>query len=379
MKLIHLSDLHIGKRVNEFSMLEDQKYILAQILGIVKDEQPDGVILAGDIYDKTVPPAEAVQVFDHFLTELSRLGTAVFLISGNHDSAERLAFGSSLMRESRVFCAPVYDGNITSVCLEDSWGEVWIHLLPFLRPAAVRHVYENEPADTCEEAVATALSHLNPDPEKRNVLAAHQFVTGAALSESEELAVGGLDQISAELFDPFDYVALGHIHSPQQVGRETIRYCGTPLKYSFSEAGQQKSVTVVILREKENIQIRTVPLKPLHDMRKLRGTYLEVTAKSFYEQFNREDYVQITLTNEEDVPDGMQKLRVVYPNLMRLEYDNKRTREGRLIEAVEKLEEKSGLELFEEFYELQNNSPMSERQRSFAGKLMEEIDREREV
>lgn len=379
MKLIHLSDLHIGKRVNEFSMLEDQKYILAQILGIVKDEQPDGVILAGDIYDKAVPPAEAVQVFDHFLTELSRLGTAVFLISGNHDSAERLAFGSRLMRESRVFSAPVYDGKITSVCLEDSWGEVWIHLLPFLKPATVRHVYENEPADTSEEAVATALSHLNLDPQKRNVLAAHQFVTGASLSESEELAVGGLDQIRADLFEPFDYVALGHIHSPQQVGRETIRYCGTPLKYSFSEAGQQKSVTVAELREKGNIQVRTIPLKPLHDMRRLRGTYLEVTAKSFYEQFDREDYVQITLTDEEDVPDGMQKLRVVYPNLMRLEYDNKRTREGRLIEAVEKLEEKSGLELFEEFYELQNNSPMSERQRAFAGKLMEEIDKEREV
>lgn len=379
MKLIHLSDLHIGKRVNEFSMLEDQKYILAQILGIVKDEQPDGVILAGDIYDKAVPPAEAVQVFDHFLTELSRLGTAVFLISGNHDSAERLAFGSRLMRESRVFSAPVYDGKITSVCLEDSWGEVWIHLLPFLKPATVRHVYENEPADTSEEAVATALSHLNLDPQKRNVLAAHQFVTGASLSESEELAVGGLDQIRADLFEPFDYVALGHIHSPQQVGRETIRYCGTPLKYSFSEAGQQKSVTVAELREKGNNQVRTIPLKPLHDMRRLRGTYLEVTAKSFYEQFDREDYVQITLTDEEDVPDGMQKLRVVYPNLMRLEYDNKRTREGRLIEAVERLEEKTGLELFEEFYELQNNSPMSERQRAFAGKLMEEIDKEREV
>lgn len=379
MKLIHLSDLHIGKRVNEFSMLEDQKYILAQILGIVKDEQPDGVILAGDIYDKAVPPAEAVQVFDHFLTELSRLGTAVFLISGNHDSAERLAFGSRLMRESRVFSAPVYDGKITSVCLEDSWGEVWIHLLPFLKPATVRHVYENESADTSEEAVATALSHLNLDPQKRNVLAAHQFVTGASLSESEELAVGGLDQIRADLFEPFDYVALGHIHSPQQVGRETIRYCGTPLKYSFSEAGQQKSVTVAELREKGNIQVRTIPLKLLHDMRRLRGTYLEVTAKSFYEQFDREDYVQITLTDEEDVPDGMQKLRVVYPNLMRLEYDNKRTREGRLIEAVEKLEEKTGLELFEEFYELQNNSPMSERQRAFARKLMEEIDKEREV
>ena len=379
MKLIHLSDLHLGKRVNEFSMIEDQKYILNQILGIIDEEAPDGVLLAGDIYDRPVPSAEAVQLLDSFLTRLAKRKIPVYAISGNHDSAERIAFGSHIMSSSGICMSPVYDGKTEKYCLMDSYGEVWIHLLPFLKPAAVRHVYENEPADTSEEAVATALSHLNLDPQKRNVLAAHQFVTGASLSESEELAVGGLDQIRAELFEPFDYVALGHIHSPQQVGRETIRYCGTPLKYSFSEAGQQKSVTVAELREKGNIQVRTIPLKPLHDMRRLRGTYLEVTVKSFYEQFDREDYVQITLTDEEDVPDGMQNLRVVYPNLMRLEYDNKRTREGHLIEAVERLEEKTGLELFEEFYELQNNSPMSERQRAFAGKLMEEIDKEREV
>lgn len=377
MKLIHLSDLHIGKRVNEFSMLEDQKYILAQILKIVEKEQPDGVILAGDIYDKTVPPAEAVAVFDKFLTDLSQLKISIFMISGNHDSAERLSFGSSLMRDSQVYVAPVYDGKIFRICLKDKWGEVWVHLMPFLKPALVRHVFENEETGTCEEAVKTVLSHGQVDTNQRNILVAHQFVTGAALSESEELAVGGLDQISALLFDDFDYVALGHIHSPQSVGRETIRYCGTPLKYSFSEAGQEKSVTVVELEEKGNIRVRTIPLKPLHEMRKLRGTYMEVTAKSFYEQFDREDYVQVTLTDEEDILDGIQKLRVIYPNLMRLEYDNRRTREERKIESVESIEKKSELELFEEFYEMQNNSSMSEIQREFTKKLIEELMGER--
>ncbi|MDO4269185.1 MAG: exonuclease SbcCD subunit D [Eubacteriales bacterium] len=373
MKFIHLSDLHMGKRVNEFSMLEDQKYILGQILSIVKAEQPDGVILAGDVYDKAVPPAEAVQVFDSFLTGLAALHTAVFVVSGNHDSAERLAFGAGLMSGSRVYVTPVYDGRITTVAMEDAWGEVQVHLLPFLKPALVRHAFPGESAETSEEAVKTALSHLDIDTDKRNVLAAHQFVTGASLSESEELAVGGLDQISASVFADFDYVALGHIHGPQWVGRETVRYCGTPLKYSFSEAGQEKSVTVAELGPKGEVLVRTIPLKPLRDMRKLRGTYLEVTAKSFYEGTNREDYVQITLTDEEDIPDGMQKLRVIYPNLMRLEYDNRRTRQGQQIQAAEAVEEKSGLQLFEEFYELQNNGPMSGEQREFAGKLIDRV------
>ena len=379
MKFAHIADLHIGKRVHDFSMLEDQRYILDQMLGIFEEQRVDGILIAGDVYDKVVPSAEAVQLFDEFITRLAKLKMPVYMISGNHDSAERLSFGAKLFESSDIYISQVYDGKVKKVGLEDEYGLVNVYLLPFLKPATVRHVLQRDDIESYEDSVTVALQECEVDASQRNVLVAHQFVTGADRCDSEETSVGGLDNVSAEVFDEFDYVALGHIHSPQQVGRETIRYCGTPLKYSFSEAGQQKSVTVVILREKGNIQIRTVPLKPLHDMRKLRGTYLEVTAKSFYEQFNREDYVQITLTDEEDVPDGMQKLRVVYPNLMRLEYDNKRTREGRLIEAVEKLEEKSGLELFEEFYELQNNSPMSERQRSFAGKLMEEIDREREV
>lgn len=379
MKLIHLSDLHIGKRVFEFSMLEDQIYILNQITEIVKQEQTDGVILAGDIYDKAVPSAEAVQVFDGFLTGLAQLGQQVFVISGNHDSAERLAFGAELLGGQGVHVSPVYEGKTKKIVMKDSYGEVAIHLLPFVKPAVVRHAIEkSEEGDsimiqTYQDAVREAVRRMDVNQDQRNVLAAHQFVTGAQRCESEELVVGGLDQIDVSLFDEFDYVALGHIHSPQHVGRETVRYCGTPLKYSFSEAGQQKSVTVVELLEKGNIEIRRIPLQPLRDMRKVKGTYLEVTARPFYEETNREDYIQVTLTDEEDITDGLQKLRVIYPNLMRLEYDNRRTRENRAVEIADQMESKSELELFGEFYEFQNNQPMSEEQERFVRELMEKI------
>lgn len=388
MKLIHLSDLHIGKRVNEFSMLEDQRYILRQILSIVSQEQADGVILAGDIYDKPVPSAEAVQVFDGFLTKLAEMNCPVFVISGNHDSAERLAFGARLMSGRGIYLSPVYDGQVKTVTLRDEYGEVEIHLLPFVKPAVVRHALESRLAEepgcveqaenqveiqTYQDAVQAAVSRMNIDPEKRHVLVAHQFVTGAACCESEEIMVGGLDQVDASLFDQFDYVALGHIHSPQHVGRDTVRYCGTPLKYSFSEANQQKTVTVVELLEKGSVEISEIPLEPLRDMRKVRGTYLEVTAKSFYEGTNRSDYIQVTLTDEEDIPDGMQKLRIIYPNLMRLEYDNRRTREIRMIDGADAVEKKSELELFGEFYELQNNQGMSEAQEIFVRRLIEEL------
>ncbi|MGN0159489.1 MAG: exonuclease SbcCD subunit D [Brotaphodocola sp.] len=372
MKLIHLSDLHIGKRVNEFSMLEDQKYILAQILSVIQTEQADGVILAGDIYDKTVPPAEAVQVFDDFLTNIAEMNCPVFIISGNHDSAERLAFGANLMSGRGVYFSPVYNGDVRKIVLKDAFGEVVIHLLPFVRPSVVRHALDME-IGTYQEAVRAAIAHMKLDSQQRNVLVAHQFVTGAARCESEEVSVGGLDQVDASLFDAFDYVALGHIHSPQHVGRQEVRYCGTPLKYSFSEAEQEKSVTVLELGEKGDTVIRTVPLRPLRDMRKIRGTYLEVTARSFYESTNTEDYVQVTLTDEEDVPDGLQKLRVIYPNLMRLEYDNKRTRENRAVEAAAAVEEKSELELFEEFFELQNNQMMSEEQTRFIKQMIQNL------
>ena len=373
MKLIHLSDLHLGKRVNEFPMAEDQRYILAQILAIVDREKAEGVILAGDIYDKPVPSAEAVQMFDGFLTRLAEREIPIFVVSGNHDSAERLAFGAQLMSGRGVYLSPVYEGKVEPIHLSDSWGELDVWLLPFIKPSVVRHAFEEENVESYDDAVRVAIERMGPDLSRRNVLVAHQFVTGAGKCESEEVSVGGIDNVDASVFDPFDYVALGHIHSPQYVGRPAVRYCGTPLKYSFSEAEQEKSVTVVELREKGNVEISAVPLVPLRDMRKIRGTYLEVTEKSFYENSNTEDYIQITLTDEEDVPDGMQKLRIIYPNLMSLMYDNKRTRESKMVDGTEAAEKKSELELFEEFYELQNNQPMSGAQKEFAGKLIREI------
>lgn len=377
MKLIHLSDLHLGKRVNEFSMIEDQKYILNQILGIIDEEQPDGILLAGDLYDRPVPSAEAVQLLDSFLTRLAKRKIPVYAISGNHDSAERIAFGSHIMSSSGICMSPVYDGKTAKYCLMDNYGEVWIHLLPFIRPAVVRHVFAGEEGAeeirTYQEAVQAAVEHMDLDTEKRNVLVAHQFVVGAMSCDSEEIIVGGIDQIEGAVFRDFDYVALGHIHSPQNVGNDRIRYCGTPLKYSFSEAGQQKSVTVVELGEKGTLEVREIQLKPLRDMRKLKGTYMAITSLSNYQDTNTEDYVQITLTDEEDIVDGMQKLRTIYPNLMRLEYDNCRTRENQKVTGTETVEKKSELEYFEEFFELQNNQPMNEEQRKFSEELIRKL------
>ena len=372
MKLFHLSDLHIGKRVNEFSMIEDQKYILTQILYAADQEKPDGILISGDVYDRTIPTAEAVQVFDAFLTRLSEQKIPAFIISGNHDSAERLAFGSSLMGKSGIYFSKVYDRTVEKIPMQDAYGTVWIYLLPFLRPSTIRHALPEraEEVQSAADAVRIALEQTKIDEKERNVLLAHQFVTGAKRCDAEELQVGDVDQIPAELFASFEYVALGHIHSPQKVGRETVRYCGAPLKYSFSEAGQEKSITVVELKEKGSVNLRTIPLKPLHDLRKIRGTYLEVTAKSFYENRDCEDYLQVTLTDEEDVPDGMAKLRTIYPNLMRLEYDNKRTRSNAEVRAAERVEEKSELELFQEFYELQNNQSMTEVQEQFVEELL---------
>lgn len=380
MKLFHLSDLHIGKRVNEFSMLEDQKYILGQILKAAKEHQPEGIILAGDIYDKPVPAAEAVQVFDDFLTSLNEMGLPVFMISGNHDSPERVSYGGRLMKKNGIYVAPVYEGKTEKVEFTDEYGKVCIHLLPFIKPAVVRHAFEGgefekEAEAVCDHqsAVKMAVSHMDIDTDVRNVLIAHQFVTGAMRCESEEVSVGGLDNIDASVFDGFDYVALGHIHSPQAVGRDQVRYCGTPLKYSFSEAGQEKSITVVELKEKGNVDISAILLRPLRDMRKIRGSYMEVTAKSFYENENCGDYLHVTLTDEEDVLDGLQKLRVIYPNIMQLEYDNRRTRGNMELTAAQAVEKKSEMELFMEFYELQNNQPMSQVQKEFVGNIIREV------
>ena len=372
MRFLHLSDLHIGKRLNEFSLLEDQAYILGQILEITKSEQPDGVLIAGDVYDKATPSAEAVGLFDDFLTRLSRSGTAVFLISGNHDSPERIAYGSRILDRCRIYLSPLYEGKTEPVILKDEIGEVAVYLLPFLKPAMLRRFWPEEEIGSYTDALRLAVGAMDIDPSRRNILVAHQFVTGASRCESEEVTIGGLDNVDASVFAAFDYVALGHIHSPQSIG-ETIRYCGTPLKYSFSEAGQEKSVTVVELSEKGSLQLRTIPLKPLHDLRELRGRYEELTARSFYEGTPTEDYLHIVLTDEEDVLGAAEKLRTIYPNLMKLSYDNRRTRSDRVLESASGAEEKSPLELLSELYRLQNNQEMSEEQQTYAASVFEAV------
>lgn len=416
MKLLHLSDLHLGKRVNEFSMLEDQTYILRQILEIVDEEAPDGVLIAGDVYDKSVPSAEAVQLFDDFLCRLAKRNLHVFVISGNHDSPERLAFGGRLMERSGIHMSPVYDGHITPISLEDQWGTVDVYMLPFVKPANVRRFYPEETIESYTDGIRVALGGLNrgtdgdtaggvgstdgcaggtsggkggPGPGHRRVLVTHQFVTGAARSESEEISVGGSDNVDGAVFADFDYVALGHIHGPQNLSADNgggkgndgssenggcvMRYCGTPLKYSFSEAGHEKSVTVVELREKGNLTVRTIPLKPKRDLREIRGSYMELTDRRNYEGTATEDYLHITLTDEDDVPDAIGKLRVIYPNLMKLDYDNQRTRTHVEIDGAEDVEQKTPLALFSEFFEKQNNQPMSAEQTDFLEDLIQKI------
>lgn len=415
MKFIHLADLHIGKRVNAFPMLEDQRYILKQILTILREEQPDGgVILAGDIYDKAIPSAEAVELFDEFLTQLAALGLRVFIIAGNHDSPERIAFGNRLMDRSGIYLSPVYDGHVKRITCRDTASAVTlsaanavdpnagthsvesastsavastcppvdVYLLPFLKPANVRRFYPEETIESYTDAIRVAIAHMDIDPTHRNLLVTHQFVTGASRSDSEDISVGGSDNVDASVFAPFDYVALGHLHGPQQMGEEDgpiIRYAGTPLKYSFSEARHHKSVTVVEIGEKKadgvvDVCIGTRELRPLHDMREIRGSYEELTLRANYEGTATDDYIHATLTDEIEVPDAARHLQVIYPNLMKLDYDNARTRgQGSERLELEQLEEKSPLDLFSELFEKQNHKEMTEEQARYIEAQMEKI------
>ena len=368
MKLIHLSDLHLGKRVNEFSMLEDQEFILLRILKIVEEEAPDGVLIAGDVYDKSVPSEDAMKLWDRFLIALADRQIPVFAISGNHDSAVRFSDHGALVEGRGIHLSPAYEGVIPMYTLTDEFGPVNIYLLPFVRPAQVRSFFPEEKITDYTDAVRTALSKAPVNLEERNILLSHQFVTGASCCDSEEVNVGGLANVDASVYASFDYVALGHIHGPQWVSRETIRYSGTPLKYSFSEKDHKKSVTVLELKEKGNVLIRTIPLKPKHEMREIRGTFEEVIS-----QEANEDYVKVVLTDEEEVMEAMGKLRHVYPNIMELSYDNRRTRNNQVIRDLADVDHKSPVELFEEFYEIQNNQPMDDEQRRFVTDLIEKI------
>lgn len=377
MKFIHLSDLHLGKRVNEFSMIEDQKYILDEIIRIIEEEEAEAVLIAGDVYDKPVPTAEAVGLFDSFLNRLADRDLHTFVISGNHDSPERLSFGGGLMKSRNVYVSPVFREAPRAVTLTDAFGEINVYMLPFIKPAHVRSFLlegdTEEEINTYDDAVKAVIRRMGVDTSKRNVIVAHQFVTGAARCESEEVSVGGMDNIDASCFDVFDYAALGHIHGPQHVSRAEVRYSGTPLKYSFSESRHVKSVTVAELFEKGKIRIKTAPLVPKRDLREIKGNYEEITARDFYMEMKTEDYLHVTLTDEEDIPEALNKLRVIYPNIMKLDYDNTRTRNRQVVESVKDVQKKSPMDLFGELYELQNNQKMSKEQQEFMSALIEKI------
>ena len=385
MKFIHTADLHIGKTVCEHSMLDEQRHILARILKAVDSEKPDAVLIAGDVYDKPVPSAEAVAVLDDFLVELAARKVRTFVLSGNHDSAERIAFGGRLMEKSGVHVSQVYDGKFVPVTLSDSEGEVDVWMLPFVRPVTVRaNLVTDEERDAVKDytsAVKAALAQMHFTPGRRNVLLAHQFVTGAERSESEE-NVGGLDNVDATVFAAFDYVALGHIHKPQNVlkgddGTVRARYSGTPLKYSLSEATHKKSLTVVELGAGKSV-LREIPLVPLHDVREICGTFAEIVSPEFRNAQvaagnKLDDFVYIKLTDENDVPDAAQKLRGIYPNLMMLAYDNERTRKQADVGIAEAVDEKNPMELFGEFFEGRNGRPMKPEESEFVQDLISGI------
>lgn len=374
MKFLHLSDLHLGKRVNQFSMLEDQTFILKQILAIIDAEKPNAVLIAGDVYDTPQPPVAAVEILDDFLTQLAERKIQTFIISGNHDSPERLSFGSRLMKLSGIHIAPVYTGAVEPFMLSDEYGSVAVYMLPFIKPAVVHSVFPDAEIHSYTDAVKIAIDSMHIDTNVRNVLVAHQFVTGASQAGSEELVIGGLDNVESHVFDDFDYVALGHIHGAQKAGKDSIRYCGTPLKYSFSEANDEKSVLIVELENKGTVQTRTIPLKPLHDMREIKGSYEELTLKKNYERQNTQDYIHITLTDEEDVIDAVAKLRVIYPNLMKLDYDNTRTRSGtQIVENLSEVQTSSPIDLFMEFFKTCNGKDMSEEQKEYVQNKIDKI------
>ena len=406
MRLMHLSDLHLGIKVYEYDLFEDQKYMLDRLIDIALDQDVDGVLISGDIYDRPIPPAESVTLFDSFLTSLSNNNIKAYITSGNHDSQERLAFGARLMDKSGIYFGGAFSGEVKKIDLEDEFGPLHIYMLPFLKPSIVRATmpdqanakddnkedgnqkddgFQNENTDTKEfkykediksyqDALSFVLDNCSGNEGERNVIMAHQFVTGAERSDSEEINVGGLDEVSSSVFDKFDYVALGHIHTPQVIGgQDHIRYCGTMLKYSFSECKKDKSVPIVTFKEKGNIKIELVKLTPLRDMRQIRGTYMDLTSKKNYVDTNTMDYLHVTLTDEEDIPDAMARLRAIYPNIMKLDYDNLRTKAVYTNEIPDQVDKKSPLELFEEFYNLQNGRKFTEEESEYVQSKIDEL------
>lgn len=386
MKLFHLSDLHIGKQLHGFSLIEDQRYILNQILELIDERRPDLVLIAGDIYDKSAPSAESVAVLDDFLTGLAKMenGPVICMISGNHDSQERLAFGSRLFSEHKIYIVGNAPGReaaeIQKISLEDEQGEVSVYLLPFFRPSFVREIPGFEDVKSYEEAMERLIVQAKPDFTKRNILLCHQFFTSGGKcpdrSDSETVQVGGQDNIDSGVVSDFDYVAAGHIHRPQNIG-QNIRYCGSPLKYSVSEAGWEKSVTEITLEEKGTYSMELIPLIPLHDVRKIQGTLEELTSPLVLALADPEDYVSVVLTDEEELYEPGQALARIYPRMLEWKVENSRT----LYEMQDfpvKEEKKSVLELFGDFYEQMRGVAMNEKERAVMEKVVRDAGGDKE-
>lgn len=376
MKIAHISDMHLGKIIYNYSMLEEQKNILDKISDILEKENIKTLLIAGDVYDKSVPSAEAVKIFDAFLVGLSKAGVEVFIISGNHDSNERISFGADLMALSGVHIAKALTKSTKDIkpcVISDQFGQINIYMIPFIKPIHVKTAFETEDVLSYTQALKMLIDNIQVDTFARNIIVAHQFVTGGQKCESEQISVGGTDNVDSSVFDVFDYVALGHLHGPQYVGRETLRYCGSPLKYSFSEINHKKSLTIINLKNKGDIQLEFIPLVPLRDWQEIRGTYNELMAKDFYAKLNLQNYYRVILTDEDDVPNALERLRTVYPNILELKYDNKRTASNAQIGTAPQTENKTPEEIFSEFYKKQNNQELNAKQAKYMRELIEKI------
>ena len=374
MRFLHISDLHLGKRVYEYSMLEEQKNALWQVLSIVDEKNVEGLFIAGDIYDKSIPTIEAIELFDSFLVELSNRNIDVYIISGNHDSPERVGFGADFFKSKRIYISKAYDGNIQYVDKEDLYGKIRIHLIPFLKPANVRRFHQEMEIADYNSAIRTVVEDIKLCEDGRNVVLVHQFITGAVRSQSEESFLGGMDNIEYDLFDEFDYVALGHIHKSQAMGRQQVRYSGALVKYALDEINQVKSMTLVEIKCKGEVEIETIPIKPIHDMRRIEGTYMELTDRNNYVNTKVDDYLHVVLKDEEDVPDALRKLRVIYPNILKLEYDNTRTRLKNSVIEGKGVRRKEPMEYIEELFRKQNNEDMTSEQATVLKNIMEDSD-----
>ena len=373
MKLAHISDLHLGKTLYNYSLIEDQEYILEQIVGILVEKKVEVLMIAGDVFDKNVAPEAGLKVFRKFLNRLVESKIKVLIISGNHDSAERLTFGGEFMTEKGIFFSKVYDGKIEPVSFEDEYGPVNFYLLPFIKPQIVNHYIEGNEIDTYEEAVQFAVKNMNINTSERNVILAHQNILSAKRCESEENIIGGLDAVSDAVFKDFDYTALGHIHSQQKIGKNNVFFCGTPLKYSVSEFDQEKKMPIISLAEKGKVDIEMISLIPKRDLRKITGTLDEILTSAKNDPNNHEDFIDITLTNEDEVMDAMASLRTVYPNVLKLSYDNKASRAAENVEKFSGVNEKKPLEIFEAFYQSRRGTEMNDEQKNYIQALIEKI------